>query len=297
MTVISIDIGGTSIKGAIITKEGKIIRKTKIFTQVEKGKTSILNRLLGMISILSKTIHKIDCVALSIPGYLDKKGNYIFTGDNLSCLKGVNLQKEIQSLVDLPVFIENDANCFAVAEANFGKYKNANSLFGFIWGTGIGGGIVIDRKLYSGSFNRAGEIGKIKLPVFISKNEKHIYTLEHMCSGKNIAKMYEQSTGESLMISKIMTSKNSHALKIQKIVINSMAWAFSTIIDTINPDVIVVGGGVSNVPSIIYSQIKKEMLNFCDKESINKTKIERYSISDDAGILGAAYLAHNSLKN
>ncbi|MGE0792638.1 MAG: ROK family protein [Candidatus Woesearchaeota archaeon] len=294
MVVIAVDIGGTKIKGAIVDEKGNIIHSKKVFLHQNETKSSLISNILYVIKFLS-SIYKvpIKAIGISTSGTIDKSGKLIITGNNLSSLKNVNLQKIIHQKTKVKVIVENDANCFTLAESIYGKSNKRSSVLGIIWGTGIGSGLVINKQLIKGANNAFGEIGKIKVPINLDSQNKHYHHLEHLCGGKYIEKMYLHDKKDYILPSKILSLKDSRAKKISNIVVTSLAWIIGTMITTLNPEVIVLGGGVSNVSKDVYLKLKKEIKKYCPESLFKDLKLEKFSLSDDAGLLGAAYLANN----
>jgi predicted NBD/HSP70 family sugar kinase len=286
MSIIGLDIGGTKIKGILVDDSGKIIYSKKIFIE-DLNHKQIISELTYIIKFLiGISKQKVQAIGISICGIV-QEGKLISTGVGLNDLKGKNLKKIIQTKFNLPVIIENDANCFALAESVKGKYSKYTNLVGVIWGTGVGSGIIINQEIYSGSKGGAGEIGKLKVPILIDSQTKQSYNIEHLCGGKYMKKSY----GKNILPSKIFDLKDVVAKKISQIALSAMAWSIANLINTLNPNVIVLGGGMSNISKTTYTKLKKEVKKYCMPELFSSTKIYKYSISDDAGALGAVILA------
>lgn len=287
--VIALDIGGTKIEGAIISQKGAISHTKKIYLHKNDDKNKILSHILYVAQFLKHvTSYPIKGIGISFSGIINSKGVLISQGNKLDVLNGINIKSVIQKKVNLPVFIENDANCFALAESIYGKYKDAKSILGVIWGTSIGSGLIINKQIFEGAQGGAGEIGRIKVPLYLNNKQKNHYQIGHICGGKYI----EHTYSKDLDASKILVSKDAEAKKISKVAISAFAWVLSSVVNTLNPEVIVLGGGVSNVPKSVYTLIKKEMKKYCDPYLYKSLKLEKYSLRNDAGLLGAAYLAY-----
>ena len=167
---IGIDVGGTKIEGAIVDNNGKIYSSKRIPTQSDKGSNQIIRNIIDVVnSLMNNSNMNIKGIGVSLPGFVDDSGKIVFGGGTLTSMKGVNLKNKLEKKLNLPVFIENDANCFALAEAVYGAGKKSKVVLGIIWGTGIGGGIVINKRVYSGSYGGAGEFGHIVIDPTINK--------------------------------------------------------------------------------------------------------------------------------
>ncbi|MFH1211998.1 MAG: ROK family protein [Candidatus Woesearchaeota archaeon] len=293
---IAVDFGGTKIKGCIVDDEARIIKSMKTLTEADNGKKQVLQNISRVVSQLESGFTKpISGIGISMPGFADKTGKVLFAGNLLSGLVGVNLKKELKKVSALPVFIENDANCFALAEAIHGAGKNHGIVIGIIWGSGLGSGIVIDRKIYSGSIGGAGETGHILIRPDIKSSKfgaGHPGSLEMLVSGKNIERMYREKGGkmENPTAEAIYASKEKITKQIFDSAIDNLGIGLSTIVNIVNPDIIVMGGGVSNLSDDVYKKLRTAVRKYALPTHTKKLKISRYKISDDAGVLGAAGL-------
>lgn len=244
---------------------------------------------------------KISGVGISMPGFTDRKGKVIFGGGTLTSLVGANLKKEIEKRTKLPVFIENDANCFALAEAVFGAGKKYRVVLGVIWGTGIGGGLVINKRIYSGAFKDGLEFGHIVLDDNIKDGPVcgcgHRGCLEMLASGKNIARRYCQFGGKikNAGAKEIYHSKEPAAKKAIADAIHYLGIGIADMVDAFNPEVIVMGGSVSRFPPAVYGRLKQEIKKYAVPVLAKNLHIVRYKISADEGILGAAEVVRYSV--
>jgi len=301
MYAIALDVGGTKIEGALIDKHGRIKDKVRAKTQVNRGKKQVLKNIVEVIKHLKKVSKaKIKGVGLCMPGFFDASGKVVFAGGTLKALVGVNIKNEIRKKVRLPVFLENDANCFALAEAVYGAGISNKVVIGVIWGTGIGSGIIIDKKVFSGSSGGAGEFGHILIDPSIKKGKKDTCGLrgcvEMLASGKNMARRYVLLEGKhkKIKMSEIFDSQNANAKKVSKDAIHYLGIGLATMVNILNPDIIILGGGVSNAPNKVYVQLRKEVKKYALPQLTKNLKIVRHKISDSAGTLGAAALVFES---
>lgn len=295
MYAIAIDIGGTKIEGALVDNNGKIISTKRIATQAEDGKKKILKNIEFLINTIKKN-KNIEGIGMSMPGFIDSSGKVLFGGGTLSCLIGVNLKKEIRKITNLPVFLENDANCFALAEAIYGAGKKHRVVLGVIWGTGIGGGIVINKKVFSGANGAAGEFGHNIVDLYLKNGKKcgcgQYGCLENLASGKSIVDVYYSTGGviKNANPRKIYFSSEKVAKETMNKAIFYLGIGISNLVNTLNPDIIVFGGGVSKLPNPVYKKIEKEIKKATLSVLTKNLKIARHKISDSAGIVGAAAL-------
>ena len=155
MNRIGIDLGGTKIEGVLLSSDNKMIERKRIHTKQEEGYESIIYRIVKLINNI-KSISIKDCqIGICTPGALDIKTG-ILKNSNTVCLIGKPIKKDLESELKCSIAIDNDANCFAIAEAFLGSGKNYETVFGVIMGTGVGGGLVFNRKVHHGKLFIAG---------------------------------------------------------------------------------------------------------------------------------------------
>ena len=158
MNRIGIDLGGTKIEGVLLSSDNKMIERKRIHTKQEEGYESIIHRIVKLINNI-KSISIKDClIGICTPGALDIKTG-ILKNSNTVCLIGKPIKEDLESELKCSIAIDNDANCFAMAEALLGSGKNYEIVFGVIMGTGVGGGLVLNRKIHHGRLFIAGEWG------------------------------------------------------------------------------------------------------------------------------------------
>src|ERR1700690_1201248 len=162
---IGIDVGATTIKGGVVDPKGKIVDQITVDTKANKGPTIVLKQISLAIQELFARHKPAACYGIGIgsPGVVVVEDGSVHYPPNFSDWREVQVTRPIRNMFSLPVFIENDANCAAIAEAKYGagaKYKNF--LF-VIWGTGVGGGIILDKKIYRGPYGGAGEVGHVSI--------------------------------------------------------------------------------------------------------------------------------------
>jgi len=281
---IGVDIGGTKIEAILANQKGKILDRYRTLTESHKPKKQILNNIFKAISKVKTK--KIAGIGVGIPG-ISKKGKIVLIS-NIPKFKNLNLQHLLEKRFRIPVKLENDANCFALAEFLFGAGKRTTNMVGVIIGTGVGGGIIINKKLYSGN-GFAGEIGHTIIdPSGIRDNCGNIGDLESWCSGPHIVQHYKKEGGKMNAPDpqKIFAGGDPVARKIKQQTIQKLSVGLANIANTFDPDIIVLGGGVSNLQ--FYSQINKEAKIYVKS---NRIKVVKNKLGDSSGVLGAAALS------
>lgn len=278
---IGIDLGGTKIEGILMDDQGRILRSYERPTQVDKPRKKIIANIVEVINHLKTP--RVKGVGIGSPGFALPNGRMTCM-PNLKKLEGFNLKKELKKKIRLKVYLENDANCFALAEHRRGAAKSCRNSIGVIIGTGVGTGIIINNKIYSGSCGGAGEAGHSKLVI-----DNKVKDVEDLISGPNIIKRYEELSGKRAHTpSIILNKKDKIARKMYEEVVFYTGLFFANLINTFNPEAIVVGGGVSNLP--FYKDINKVVKKYANPFMAKVCKIKKNALGDDSGVIGAAEL-------
>jgi len=292
MHKIGIDLGGTKIEGIVLDKNNNTIDRKRISTNREEGYEAIINRIseLGH-ELLEKSI-SVKQICICTPGALDPTIG-VMKNSNTLCLIGEPLQKDLEKAFELPVLMENDANCFALAESIFGAAKGYGVVFGVIMGTGVGGGIVINGKIHRGPNYIAGEWGHHVL----YPDGRDCYCGNKGCteayiSGSALEKEWEELTGQKHMVTDIIEKGfyKDHPEWKERFILN-FGRALSHVIDIIDPNCIVLGGGLSKV-DILYAEGKDAVYAEVFSKQV-VTPILKNKLGDSAGVFGAALLGNN----
>lgn len=305
---IGVDIGGTTIKMALVDSLGKIIDQTSIPTQGEDGPELTVNRIANQVELFKHAVDKNDHllgIGIGVPGVIDLDGGTLRYPPNLKGWEVVRLGEMMTQATGLPCHVENDANLAALGERKFGAGKNYPSFVMVTLGTGVGGGIVIDGKIYRGVFGGAGEIGHISInmdgPVCNCGNNGCI---ERYIGQKNIVEyaklqlprypdspLFGQSdTFEVKHLSEYSVKGDSFSIDILNHVGRLLGASLVSVLHILDVRVFIIGGGVSGAGSFILDPAKEYILSHClggMKEHITLTTA---LLGNDAGVLGAAAL-------
>jgi len=278
---IGIDLGGTNIKAALVTKKGRIIKDYETATEAEKGAKIVINNIISAINKVKSG--KVLGIGIGSPGPMDYKNGIITNPVNLP-FRNVPLKKIIEKEFSLPVFLDNDANCFALGEAIFGAGKKYQNVVGITLGTGVGGGIIINKKIYHGRGN-AAELGHMTIKFDGLKARSHNHgDIEEYVSARGVRRIFGGSN--PYLIYKLALKGNKKAIKKFKEMGYYLGIGLANIIYAFDPDIIVVGGKISNswkfFSKAMYKTVKERY--FAAPCPIVKSKLK------DAGILGAAAL-------
>jgi predicted NBD/HSP70 family sugar kinase len=276
-TAIGLDIGGTKIVGVLADEEGRIIEKIRALTEADKDFETVMNNILDVINKLDDG--NVSSIGIGLPGIINDDG-LLFNCENIPALENFNVAKEIEKQTGKKVFQENDANCFALAEHNHGAGRGYQNVVGIIIGTGIGAGVIKNNYLIRGDDGAKGEFGKMKI---ISNHEE---SFEDLCSGPAIVKRYKEAGGavEAVGAKTIFDAIDEVAFKIIDETYKFLVEGITYIIDSENPEIVVLGGGVSNQP--LYDKLN---------EAIDRpVKVVKNELGDDSGVLGAVQLVFHS---
>ncbi|MFA7673190.1 MAG: ROK family protein [Clostridia bacterium] len=310
---IGIDLGGTAIKAAIVDDSGKILIKDKVPTGSERGYEAVMKDMamlcLSLIGKCGLKISDIRKIGVGCPGTPDKSNGILIYNNNLG-MRNVNIRKELQKYINLPVFIDNDANVAALAESISGACRNTKDSVTITLGTGVGSGVVIDGKLYGGFNYAAAELGHHTLimdgeqctcgrkgcyeayasaTALIAQTKKA--ALEHKDS-----KIWEACKNDLDNVS-ARTAFEAERMgdKVASMVcdryIRYIGEGLVNIINIFQPEIIALGGGVCNEGARLLDPLKEYIAKYkYTKEETPASKLVIAELGNDAGVVGAAML-------
>jgi predicted NBD/HSP70 family sugar kinase len=294
-----IDLGGTKIEGAILKSSGdpEVLFRDRIPTESINGYDHILNQI-GKIVYKMETFagYRPGKIGIATPGTRDP-GSGLMKNSNTTCLNGLPLRADLENLLGMEVQMANDANCFALAEASMGiakeKFPNAKVVFGVIMGTGVGGGVVVDGKVINGLHGIGGEWGHN----FLDTSGGECYCgkkgcVEQVLSGPALEKFYESISGQKKSLKEVYelyrSGTDPNAIQTMDRMTHFFGMAISVVINIIDPEAIVIGGGVGNI-DLIYTQGKENIVKHIFNNKV-VTPILKPKLGDSAGVFGAAFL-------
>ena len=289
MDKIGIDLGGTKIEGVLVDETFETIERKRIPTNQDDGYDSILQSIKNLILELTHESDEKFSIGICTPGALSLNSGLI-KNSNTQCLIGKDLRNDLQNILHHDVSIENDANCFALAEARLGAGKNSNIVFGVIMGTGVGGGIIIDGKIHHGRTNIAGEWGHHCL--HYQGNSCYCGNqgcVETYISGPALEKNWSQLSGLNQSLPEIIQNTDNPKFdNWKKMFLNDFGLSLSNVIDVLDPDMIVLGGGLSNI-NFLYDEGKDVVYEKVFSDIVD-TPIVKNELGDSAGVFGACLL-------
>ena len=287
---IGIDLGGTKIEGIVLDDQGKELSRKRIDTQQEGGYQHILNRIHGLYGEMAKNIkNSPHTFGIGTPGAISPRTG-LLKNSNTVCLNGQPLKADLEKLLGRAIEIQNDANCFAMAEALHGAGRGNSLVFGVIMGTGCGGGIVHKGQVIVGRQAIAGEWGHMSIlpdgPLCYCGQRGCVETL---ISGAGAAARYAEKFGVKKPFREIENDFNAgeaKAVEFMQTFFRHFGRAMANLIDILDPDVIVLGGGVSKFDAL-YTHGVAEVAKVVFSDSL-ETPIVKHQLGDSAGVIGAA---------
>lgn len=301
-SVWGIDLGGTKIEGVVLPSldNSEPLLRTRLATEASMGYEHIVKRIAELYRQMTQQMgYSPKRIGIGTPGVLDPRLRTM-KNCNTTALNGRPLQTDLETELGIPVVLANDANCFALAETHWGAVRQevpgARMVFGIIMGTGVGGGIVINGHILEGKHGIGGEWGHIYLdesggPCYCGRTG----CVETILSGPALQRFYANLSGENKTLKEIVAlagEGNEHAVRTIERLHHYFGKAVSIITNLLDPDVIVVGGGVGNIESI-YTEGRKSLEGHIFNNGLD-TPILKPRLGDSAGVFGAAALVAES---
>ena len=294
-----IDLGGTKTECVILEdrEEPNVLKRLRIPTEAHLGYEHVIDQISRLIEVLTaETGIRPDKIGIGTPGVLDPD-TLTMKNCNTTCLNDMPLKDDIELALGIPVVLANDANCFAIAETNMGivqeAWPEAEVVFGVIMGTGVGGGIVVNGRVLSGKHGITGEWGHN----FLDESGGHCYCgregcVETILSGPALEGFYESLMGLKLPLKEIVrryeSGEDELATRTIERLIQFFGKGMANVINILDPDVIVLGGGLGQINALYtlgVKEVEKHIFNPCLNTLFLKPKL-----GDSAGVFGAALL-------
>jgi fructokinase len=287
-----IDLGGTKIEG-IVLDDGLVPgHRVRVPTERERGYDHVLARVAEVAGMLRPYAPDAATIGIGTPGSLSARDGRL-KNSNTTCLNGRPLHADLEARLGLPVRLENDANCFALAEAHHGAGREHPVVFGVILGTGVGGGIVVDGRLHGGPQHIAGEWGHHAIdPAGPACYCGQRGCVETMLSGPALEAAYRAAGGAACVAADIAqraTAGEPIAATVLERYLDRFGRALANVISILDPDVVVLGGGLSNL-EILYGAGREAVARYVFNDEL-RTPIVPNRLGDSAGVIGAALLA------
>lgn len=305
---IGIDIGGTNIKGVLL-KNNKVVEKIKIKTKSKSNKKIIIAQIFECIENLIKkgrnvgrATSYIRRVGIGVAGPVDFKNQKVLNPPNVTALKNLYLGKLTEKKFTpylkkgAGAIIDNDVHCLVLAEALLGAGKGKKMIVGLGLGTGVGGGIVLNKKILYGAGGTAGEIGH----TIIKKDGRGCTCgskgcLEAYISERGIKETAKEIFGkeiDTITLYKMAKKGDKKAIKVWEVTGKYLGTSLANIVDDLNPDVIVIGGGIAGAGEFLLGPARSEMRKNILSPLAKNTKVVRAKLGEYAGAIGAALLKY-----
>lgn len=307
---VGVDLGGTSIKIGIVSKEGKIIAKTAVETLADMGPKTVVNQIKkGINSLLPGYKKEIEGIGIGSPGIVSIEKGTVENPPNLNNWKKVQLGDLIESEFKIKVIVENDANAAAIGELIFGAGRKLNDFIMVTLGTGVGGGIIIDRKIYRGEIGAAGELGHTTIDyngpqcncgakgcveTFVG-NSYLVDRVVKEIQGKKDSKIFELLNNNlDYLTPKIISDAAQSGDEFAKGVIvdtgRFLGYGLASSVNILDISKIVIGGGVAGFGKLLFDSIENTVKERTLKSLQSRVKILPAKLRNEAGILGASSL-------
>lgn len=312
--VIAADVGGTNLRAALINSSGQVLERYKRRTPKAETSVEIIGAFVGAARELMhrKTVQgilRIRGVAIAVPGTVDVEQGIVMTAPNVPSLDGLRLTAALEQELAIPAIIENDANAAAVGEMWQGAGRDRNTILCLTLGTGVGGGIILDKELWRGRDGAAGEIGHLIV-------EPVGYPCP--CGGRGCLEVYASATAIVRLAremspryptSPIHTIEGLSAEKVYKLGLNGdelarevfrrvgfyLGIGLTSLINLFNPEMIIIGGGAAAGWELFDNHMREQIASRAFAVPARRVEIVRAECDDNAGLLGAAHLAFTSL--
>jgi glucokinase len=291
MRILALDIGGTEIKVGLVNENGEVLENKSCPTNAKNGGAALMAQVIGIVS----EYQKIDRIGISSAGQIHPyTGVVVHATDNIPGWTGINIKKSIEDQFNIPTVVENDVNCSALGEAFYGAGKNSDSFLCLTYGTGIGGAIIENRKIYTGSSFSAGEFGHM-ITHFDGESctcggsgcyEAYAST-SALCRAVSRGTGIEQISGREIF--EHIEKDNKKVIGIVEEWIQEIVCGLVSLVHIFNPSTIILGGGImeqSYITEKIEVSLKSKIM-----PNYQNVVVKKAELGNKAGILGAAHIA------
>ena len=290
-----IDLGGTKIEGVVVSAADPdhVIARTRIPTESASGYAHIVGRVRLVVEQLEAASHMVRPAVIGIgtPGAIEPAAGTL-KNSNTTCLNGKPLARDLMDALGTEARLANDANCFVLAEATLGAARGRDVVVGLILGTGVGGGIVVRGRVLDGLHGIAGEWGHNPMcgettPCYCGRAG----CVETVISGPALERFYESRSGERLALAEIVdrAAHDTAAEATLRRLTDKFGEAIAAVINILDPDAIVIGGGVGNIARL-YEPVTRDAIRRHLFNPELRTELLRPTLGDSAGVFGAALL-------
>jgi glucokinase len=300
---IGIDLGGTNLKIAILDRKHRIVTKEVLSTKRFRKKDNLIQAICYCVNdILKKnSLNKQSVVGigLGLPGPIDHKKGLVHFFPNIPGWREVSLKKILQKRLGLSVFLDNDAKLMALAEYRFGNAAKFKNVLCLTLGTGVGGGLIINGSLYRGQDNAAGEIGHVPLNESGTRcNCGGSACLETYIGNNRILALAKKAFKRNISLeelSSLAKKKDRRAINLWLELGERLGVALAGIVNLLNLDAVVIGGGVANAGNILFDKVKQTLRNRAMNVQAKRIKVFKAKLANDAGLIGASLMVKENI--
>ena len=302
--IIAVDLGGTNLRVALLDLRYRIVLRHSFSTRMLLNKDRLIRVIIKAVNDIleSQNINKRNILGagLGLPGSIDYEKGIVHSLTNIPGWKDVRLGRLLKKELGIPVFMDNDANLMCLAEYRLGAAGGSRYAVCLTLGTGVGAGVISEGRLYRGANNAAGEVGHIPI------NERGPRCncggrgcLETYVGNNRILAAARKAFGHNITlegISRLAGNGNARALRFWSAVGRHLGIGLTGVTNLLNPDVIVIGGGVANAGKALLDEVKKVIRNRAMKVQARHVKVCMASLGSDAGLIGAAVMVKDGVK-
>ncbi len=300
MSLFGVDLGGTKIEGAVIDphRPDHALCRLRVPTESSKGYAHVVKQVVRLIRMLEHKsgVKRSAWIGIGTPGVIDPRTG-VLKNSNTACLNGHPIREDLGAALGVEARVANDANCFALAEAMFGAGRNRGVVVGLILGTGCGGGVVVNGRVLDGLHGIAGEWGHNPMrgertPCYCGRAG----CVETVIAGPALERYYRGRTGRGIRMPDIVQraeAGDSAARATLRRLSSKFGEAIAAVINILDPDAVVIGGGVGNIDILYGEGTRKAVLRNVFNTEL-RTEFLRPTLGDSAGVFGAAMLSASS---
>lgn len=313
LSVIGVDLGGTNLRTGLLTAQGEIIYRHKEATHVSDGWQKVVSRLVQDIQMQRQYAVQrgftVAAVGVGAPGVIHVDEGVVVRSPNFPDWNNIPLKALLEEALAVPVVIENDANAAALGEQWRGAGQDIKSMILLTLGTGVGGGIILDSKIWHGADGMAGEIGHMTLmPEGRPCSCRNVGCLEMYASARGILQSFREchaESGSKTRFNEAMTAADVYeaartgditALRVMKDMGTMLGIGIANLINIFNPERVVIGGGVKDAWPLFIDSVREEVTRRAFEVPARRTQIVPSLLGDDAGMVGAAAAALQKIK-
>jgi glucokinase len=310
--VIGVDLGGTNTRMALIGRDGEVLDKQKEETLAAEGHEAVIAKLIRNIyrqrANAGRAGREVAAVGVGAPGVIHEQTGVVVKSPNFPDWNNLPLKKTLEEELKLPVFVENDANAAALGEQWRGAAKDIRSMIFLTLGTGVGGGIVLNGRIWHGADGMAGEVGHMTIVPegrrcgcgnsgcleMYASSRGIVMTFKEMCAGKRLDADNRQEL-TSARIYQAARDGDTTARRVMQEMGRYLGIGIANLINIFNPEMVVIGGGVKDAWDLFIDAVREEVRKRAFAYPAVRTKIVPSALGDEAGTVGAAAVAFQKI--